>query len=77
MLAAAVDGLFIGPDFLASLASFDQAVTRLSKYSQYRTTIAVPAATNANRAVTIQSRRESFFIFPTLKAPPQLAAGFI
>src|ERR1700730_550404 len=29
------------------------------------------------RIVIIQSRRESFFIFPTLKWPPQLAASFI
>jgi hypothetical protein len=41
------------------------------------TTIAVPATTNAKRAITNQSRRESFSIFPTLKGPPQLAASFI
>ena len=45
------------------------------QYSQYMTTIAVPATTNAKRAITNQSRRESFSIFPTLKGPPQLAAS--
>jgi hypothetical protein len=41
------------------------------------TTIAVPATTNAKRAITNQSRRESFSIFPTLKGPRQLAASSI
>ena len=39
------------------------------QYSQYMTTIAVPATTNAKRAITNQSRRESFSIFPTFKGP--------
>jgi hypothetical protein len=40
------------------------------QYSQYRMTITVPVATNAKRVITIRSRRESLFIFPTLKGRP-------
>jgi hypothetical protein len=41
-------------------------------YSQYSTTIAVPAATNANRVITNQSRRESFS-----SSEPSKAAAFV
>ena len=40
-------------------------------YSQYRTTIAVPAVTNPKRVVIIQSRRKSFFILPNPPRPLQ------